>query len=242
MSRKSAKSKGYRKAAAKKPYLSGRDIKLLCVIVAILAVCVALLVNYDDGALKMKDGKLPDAGENWLIVNGAASGGKRYYKLGEAGEIEGFTRAAEPLVSDDNLFTLRYTPKDENSPIQSIALGTTAAKADRTAEYYHNLIASLAPGDIQTAKAGDTDYTYFTYQTTFFADEDLTAEDAEKAEAAENTDRYEQALHAYVDAPHNASIGITVVTNAKSEEDFLTDEQLMDYAAKAIEAIQVAAK
>ena len=242
MSKKSAKSRGYRKVQAKKPYLSGRDIKLLCVIVAILAVCAALLINYDDGAIKMKDGKLPEAGENWLIVNGSTGGGRRYYKLGEAGEIEGFTRTAEPLVSDENLFTLRYAPEAEDSPVQSIAIGTNPAKADRTAEYYHNLIASLDPGEIQTGKAGDTDYIFFIYQTSYHADEDLTAEAAENGEAAENSDRYEQAIHAYVDAPHNASISVTVATNAESEADFLTDEQLKDYVARAIAAIQVEAK
>ena len=248
MAKKSAKSKGYRKAATKKPFLSKRDIKLVCVVVAILAVCVALLVSYDDGALKVQDGKIADVGENWLIVNGSTGGGRRYYKLGEAGEIEGFTRAAEPMVRDDNLYILRYTPENENAPVESITMSTSGASADRSAEYYHGRMTSLKPGDIRTGKAGDTDYTCFIYQTSRQADEEAAASEpaegaeAEVSEAEPEPNRFVQVVHAYIDAPHNCSISVTVKASAGSEAEFLTDEQLLDYAAQAIGAIRVEAK
>ena len=58
MAKKSAKSKGYRKTVSKKPYLSKRDIGILCVLFVIIAVAAILLFSYDDGALKLADGKL----------------------------------------------------------------------------------------------------------------------------------------------------------------------------------------
>ena len=93
MAKKSAVSKGYRKQAAKKPYLSKRDIAIVCVIVALVAVGAFFLFRYDDGALKVKDGAVVTEGDNWLIANGSnARGGARYYRLGEIGEIDGCSR------------------------------------------------------------------------------------------------------------------------------------------------------
>ena len=104
MARKSAKSKGYRKQAAKKPYLSKRDIAILCVLIVAVAIGAILLFRYDDGALKLKDGTVVTEGDNWLIVDGSnARGRSRYFKLGEMGEIEGYSRETTPLAVDANI-------------------------------------------------------------------------------------------------------------------------------------------
>ena len=58
MAKKSAKSKGFRKSVEKKPYLSKKDIIILCVVLVAVAIGAILLFTYDDGALKVKDGKI----------------------------------------------------------------------------------------------------------------------------------------------------------------------------------------
>ena len=75
MAKKSAKSKGFRRQTARKPYLSKKEIIALCVIAAALIVGAILLFRYDDGALKVQDGAVVADGDNWLIVNGAAARG-----------------------------------------------------------------------------------------------------------------------------------------------------------------------
>lgn len=181
MAKKSARSKGYRKQTGKKPYLSKRDIIMLCILLAVVAVGAILLFSYDDGGLKTKGGQIVDAGENWLIVNGAASGGKRYYKVGEVGELEGFTREGEPVLTDANLQSFRYTPEDESGALRSISISASAATVERLSEYYHDLLgASLTTGEVTEASCAAGDYTYFTYTNAYHA-----AEEAEDAAATE---------------------------------------------------------
>ena len=116
MAKKSAKSKGYRRQTAKKPYLSKRDIAILCGIVAVLAVAAFFLFRYDDGALKVKDGAVVTEGDNWLIANGSnMRGGARYYKLGEIGEIDGYSRQKGALSSDANIPEYTFTPAGEDA-------------------------------------------------------------------------------------------------------------------------------
>lgn len=256
MAKKSAKSKGYRKNVAKRPYLTKRDIAMLCALIAVVAVGAILLFTYDDGALKVENGRIVAPGENWVIVNGAARGGRRYYKLAEAGEIEGYTRETTPGLQDENLHYISYTPTAEDSRVKSISLSANAAEAERVADYYQSLASTLGAGEVKTARAGDVDYRYFAYTASGNEGSDIqdaiaqttpAEEPAEAAEAAEGEapatpDRFEQYMHAYVDAPRKCSIGINITVETASEGDYLTDEQLEDIAAQAIDALTMEAK
>lgn len=190
MSKKSAKSKGYRKAVEKKPYLSRKDIIILCIVLAVLAVGAILLFTYDDGALKVKDGKIVDPGENWLIVNGNTKGGRRYFKLGEVGDIPGYMLSREPFMSDDNLTQFNYAPEAEDSGVTGISISASAYDPARLAEGNAKMVAGVkgsAVSDVATDKAGDVEYTYYTYTHEYHAEEEA-AEDApaeEKAPAEE---------------------------------------------------------
>ena len=190
MAKKSAKSKGYRKQVEKKPYLSRRDIVILCVILAIVAVGAILLFTYDDGALKVKDGKIVDAGENWLIVNGNARG-RRYFKLGEIGDIDGYTRENRPFVSDENLNQFVFTPEGE-SAILDISVSASAYDPARLAEGNMKMVSSVKDtrvSDIATAAAGDSEYTWYSYSREYYAAEgDTAAEPAEETPAGETAE------------------------------------------------------
>lgn len=240
MAKKSAKSKGYRKTTGKKPYLTKRDVIMLCALVAVIVVGAILLFSYDDGALKMKDGVLTETSENWLIVNGSAKG-RRYYKLGEAGEIEGYARETTPGMADANINAIKYVAEDESAAVKSIALSTVPAKVERAAEYYRSLLKAAEPTEIQTADASGTTCLWFSYKNAWHADEAEAADEAADAEEAA-PNRFEQALHAYIAAPHDCAIGLSVAAEVASESDYLSDEQLLEAAAKAIGAISVEAK
>ena len=182
MAKKSAKSKGYRKGTGKKPYLTKRDIIILCVIIAAIIVGAILLFSYDDGALKTNNGSIVDLGDNWVVVNGASSGGHRYYKLAEVGEIEGYTRGSLP-TSDANVTVFTYTPDDEASPVDSITVSGSA----NTAEYYAANISRSTDVEMKTASAGDVEYRYYVSDSAFYSE----AVEAPADEADATTDNAE---------------------------------------------------
>lgn len=262
MAKKSAKSKGYRKAAEKKPYLSRRDIVILCVVLAVLAVGAILLFTYDDGALKVKNGKIVDPGENWLIVNGNTKGGRRYFKLGEVGDIPGYTLSPEPFMSDDNLTQFKYTPEAEDSAVTGIVISASAYDPARLSEGNARMVAGVkgaAVSDIATDRVGDVEYTYYTYTQEYTAEEEADAaeeapaEDAEAEAPAEEApagekvgdeapNRFEQALNAYVPAPNNGSIVIVISAKADSADGYLAEDQLKETLGQAIAAVTLESK
>ena len=266
MAKKSAKSKGYRKAVGKKPYLTKRDIVVLCLLLAVVAVGAILLFTYDDGALKVKDGKIVDPGENWLIVNGNARG-HRYFKLGEVGEIDGYAMEAQPFVTDENLNQFVYTPEDEDSPIRSITISASAYDPARLAEGNARMVAAVegnTVADIATDSIGDAAYTYYTYTHAYYAADEETTDDAadgeadaaseeaasdeaeDATEAADDSEtepnRFEQAMNAYVDAPRDGSIVIAISASADSAEDYLSEDQLKEALGQAVAAVTLEAE
>ena len=257
MAKKTAKSKGYRKAAQKKPYLSKKDITILCVLIVVLAIGAILLFTYDDGALKVKDGKIVDPGENWLIVNGNLKGGHRYFKLGEAGEIPGYTMEPQPFVSDDNLHQFNYKPEDEGGAVTGITLSASAYDPARLAEANAKMVASVKDSevsDVATDKAGDMEYTYYTYTHAYYAAPE-TEDNAEEAPAEEQAEvpaeeasddqapnHFEQAMNAYLPAAHDGSVIITVTAEADSADSYLTEDQLKETLNQAIAAVTLEAE
>lgn len=263
MAKKSAKSKGYRRSSGKKPYLSRKDIVILCVLVAVVAVGAILLFTYDDGALKVRDGKIVEPGERWLIVNGNTRGGRRYFKLGEVGDIDGYTLEPQPFSTDDNLTQFNYSPEAEDSAITGITVSAGAYDPARLAESNARLFAAVQDTevtDIATAKSGEVEYTYYIYAHSYYESEeadgaeeaaveteetaespDVAEEDAESAESEADADeapnRFDQTLNAYVAAPHNGSVIITVASSADSAEEALTEDQLKAALDQAIAAV-----
>ena len=193
MAKKSAKSKGFRKQTGKKPYLSKRDIILLCVLVAALAVASILLFRYDDGALKVQDGKVVVDGDNWLIVNGSNTrGGTRYFKLGEIGALEGYDRAKEAALSDENLPDYVFTAQAEDAPIQKVTISTSHASAEAMAKYAASMLSTVETaevGEVQSAAIGDTTAHYFLYTASpeAPAEEETTEETPDEASPSGET-------------------------------------------------------
>ena len=207
MAKKSAKSKGYRRAAEKKPYLTKKDITILCVLVAVVAIGAILLFTYDDGALKVRAGKIVEPGENWLIVNGNTRGGRRYFKLGEAGAIEGFTMETKPYLSDDNLTQFNYTPEAEDSAVTGVTISTSAYDPARLAEGNAQMVASVkgsSVSDVATDKAGELEYTYYTYTHEYYAAEEAEAEEPAAEDAVAEEPAAEDAAEPTEDAPAEA--------------------------------------
>ena len=263
MAKKSAASKGYRRQTAKKPYLSKKDIITLCVILAVVAVGAWLLFSYNDGALKVRDGKVAVDGDNWLIVNGSASrGGARYYKVGEIGEIEGYTREAGTLLADANIPLYTFKPQGDDGAVTEITVTTSHNAAGKLAEYASTAIGSTEgceSGGVLKAEAGGQSCTYFVYTSASYeaekaegdadtegeADADAEAEalpdDAVDAHADDgethDPNRFTKALNIYFDTVHDSCFVIHVNCEAVSADEYPDDDVLLAAASQAVAAI-----
>jgi hypothetical protein len=255
MAKKSAVSKGYRKQAAKKPYLSKRDIAIVCVIVALVAVGAFFLFRYDDGALKVQDGAVVTEGDNWLIANGSnMQGGRRYYKLGEIGEIDGYAREKGALSSDGNIPEYSFTPAGDGGDV-TVTVTCGHGSAEAMAKYSLATVQSIGistAGEIQTGQLAGQDVRYYSYATDY-TQQDAPGEgeaksDAQTAEGDAKTDaeaaegdasRYSRAVAGYIDASHNCCVIVNVVSKGNTDDDCLPDDALVGILENAVSAVKV---
>jgi len=248
MAKKSAKSKGYRRQAAKKPYLSKRDIAIVCVIVAALAVAAFFLFRYDDGALKVKDGAVVTGGDNWLIANGSnVRGGARYYKLGEIGEIDGYSRQKGALTSDANIPEYTFTPADGDAGDISLTVTCGHGSAEAMAKYTHSLMENtdgITAGEVKSGPLGGQAARWYSYDTDLTAagatstPEDAHEEAPETAEDAGES-RYSRAVAGYIDARNECCVIFRAVSRGETEADCLDQEALQAMVEKAVGAVTV---
>ena len=265
MAKKSAKSKGFRKQSGKKPYLSKRDIVLLCVLAAAVVVGAIFLFRYDDGALKVQDGKVVTEGDNWLIVNGSNTrGGARYYKLGEVGELAGFTREAKPTLTDVRLSEFVYTAEDEAAAVDSVTISTSHAAAKALSEYAVGNIAAIEGNEVsevRTETIGDWTVHCFNYSTSPAEAEkpaeepadgakELPADEAKEEPASEPAEEpteadgeaapnYSRSLVAYVDASHDSCVLLRLQGGGETADACPTDEQLGAALEQALGAVKL---
>ena len=115
----SARSKGYRKTEQKKPFLTKKEIIALVVIVAVIALAILLFnLLYDDGSLEMVDGVAQTENlETSLITSESIGDEVKHFKVGEVGEIAGYTRERSENTVDANRASYIYRPEDEDSPV-----------------------------------------------------------------------------------------------------------------------------
>lgn len=151
MPKKSAKSKGYRKVAAKKPYLTKKEITITAVIAAVIVIGLILLnvLPSGDDSLTVKDGAVQTEGVNSLIVNTGTGYNPSYEKLGQLAEIDGYALTSAPVSTDENVRKYTYTPTAE-SDIDSIAVRTYSLDA----ETYANTAAETYTGASQFRSEG----------------------------------------------------------------------------------------
>ena len=248
MAKKSARSKGYRRQTEKKPYLSRRDIAILCGIVAVLAVAAFFLFRYDDGALKVKDGAVVTEGDNWLIANGSnVRGGTRYYRLGEIGEIDGYSREKGALSSDANVPEYTFAPAGEEKGDVSLTVTCGHGSAEAMAKYAHSLMENteaITAGEVQSGQLGGREARWYSYDADPTA-AGATPEDVQEAvaDAPENAESpYSRTVAGYIDASHGCCVIFRAVSRGDTQADCLDPEALQALVEKGVEAVKVEEK
>ena len=182
MAKKSAASKGYRKTQKKKPFLTKKEIIELIIFVAVIALAVILFnLFYDDGFIDAKDVQAND-----VVAYASNNNRQRYRKVGEANELEGFTRTDNRSESNA-LCTFTYTPDVETDHIANITLTGIHVKAetlvDSTLNSYYSTDGVQASEKITTT-VQDHDAFVYGYTYDYYNEASAAEAPAEDAEAA----------------------------------------------------------
>ena len=181
MAKKSAANKGYRKTEKKKPFLTKKEIIELIIIVAVIALAIVLFnLFYDDGFIGAKDVQSGD-----IVSYGSAKIKNRYFKVGEANELNGFT-LTENRSENSGLINYTYTPDQETDHINNITLAGSHVDAETLTDSiiaYNSSIDSIETSEKIATTIQDHDAFVFGYTYDYY-DSSLAADVSDNAEAA----------------------------------------------------------
>ena len=181
MAKKSAANKGYRKTEKKKPFLTKKEIIELIIIVAVIALAIVLFnLFYDDGFIGAKDVHSGD-----IVSYGSAKIKNRYFKVGEANELDGFT-LTENRSENSGLINYTYTPDQETDHINNITLAGSHVDAETLTDSiiaYNSSIDSIETSEKIATTIQDHDAFVFGYTYDYY-DSSLAADVSDNAEAA----------------------------------------------------------
>jgi len=240
MAKKSAASKGFRKQPQKKTYLTKTDIKILCVCAVIAVIAIIAFALYDDGALKVKNGTLVDVQDNWVVVNTNTYSNPRYFKLAEAGDLEGYE--IESSGSTGAVKDVYYRPTDESNPVDYISLSCVHSEVEAISETVASSLAQMegcVVTELRDDEVNGTPFKFYSYTFEYYrapeGQEDVVLQEHEVPEP--NT--FSQSVNAYVDADKDSCITVHVVNEVESPEDYLPEEELKAVLEQAITALNV---
>ena len=225
MSKKSIRSKGYRKSA-KKPYLSKRDILIVVGVIAVIVIGIVLFnLLYDDGSLDVVDGVAQVQGENSLLINAGSANNPRYFKLGQLADIEGYTLESAPAGVDENVREFTYVPEGD-SPYDEITVNANANAADilcaATLAAYSSAENTVCSEQMSMDLDG-REVLYFTYQREY-ADETADGSETTAEDDASATDGT---------AADDASASAPADDGSAADGDSTTDGSTADDASTA---------
>lgn len=241
MAKTSAKSKGYRKTIKKKPFLTKKEIIELIVILAVILLGVVLFnIFYDDGFIKDKDVQPGD------IVSYASTDLRdRYKKIGEIGELEGFT-LEERGEDEAPISAYVFNSDDGAENIESISVSGSFVDAvtlvNTTMSYMTggltegSTVSEVYETTVQDHDAYVFTYTYGEYDADYGAEAtEEAAEEVAEEPAAEATEeqpadnKFTQAISAYIVADDNHTLCFHVYRKGGDESFYLPEEEIVDF-------------
>lgn len=182
---------------------------LFCACALVLAV-ILFVALYDDGSLPMRDGAPVMEGNNWLVANTGTSSSPKYYKIGEAQAVPGYTLDPE-AESYSDLVLYTYRPDDPDSRIDNYYITginqTPAVNAQSANTNYKSWMSTATIGDVEHATIDGLAVEYF--MTSMPA----TNEAGEVVDTGET----QQQLIAYIPTIRNTSVLCAIAVNATPE-------------------------
>lgn len=187
----------------------------ICIIVGVVILAIVLffvLRRAYDGHLPVEDGVVVTQGDNWLVVN-TESPNARYFRLGELGEVDGYTLESSAYSSDANLLSYTYTPTDEASSLDNISVASLAASYTQYAQSFHNNLllyyGDLTVSDLEDLQSNGVAAQGFSYEYIPAVEETATEETAAEETATEETAAEETAAGETAAAGEETAAGET---------------------------------
>lgn len=255
MAKKSAASKGYRKTAKKKPFLTKKEIIALVAIVAAIVLAIVLFnLFYDDGFIIDRQVEQDD-----VLAPASNKVRTRYCKVAEANELEGFTRDDQGNTAN-KIVTYIYRPESEDEHIQYISVNGIAQSAKKLADdaesRYKSTDGLNVLEQIETEVQGHPAYVQGFSLSRYEASPDIeepadgeAAEPAETAEPAEDTEStegtessepapnvFEEALSCYVQYDDDHCLRMYIYRTGEDDSFYLSQDELLDYMLKYTES------
>lgn len=226
-----------------------RHILLTCCLLGLVAVLGATVYYYgfyEDGSLKIRNGQVANAADNWLIAELSKGKNSRYYCLAEVDTPAGYVKSSESafgqaITTSSNIShktDLNFVPENDKNPIESISLYPLArSPKDMIEESYptYQRMADTAAsngekGEVSTLLERNTPFgqaPYFVFRDVYDSNGGV---------------KYGQMLFMYLPCSYpSAGILLTVSTYPQSPAGYLPDETLLEEALKMIDCIHISA-
>ena len=240
MAKKSARSKGYRTYKKEEKGFTKGEIRTMIIgfaVIVIALICVLVLPDAIESRhlLKVKDGAIVDAGDNWLIRNVGDSSKAKYRKIAEVNPADGYQLHETTAGVTDDLETMFYfEPTEDNADAaaQEYYVVAGSGEYDALVSNVYGYVAMLGEileqSEIQTVDVGGRSASYFTvkFSVTDSSDEENP------------TTTYNQMGYMYVDADVKDNCVVICASNTGDSEDVFTDDaalvEVMTNAASQI--------
>ena len=249
MAKKSARSKGYRKVHKEVKGYTPQEKKTIIigfVVIVVLILGIVVLPDFIESFSLLKvdsEGIVQDVGDNWLLCNVGDSSHKKYRKLAEYGEIEGYNlQGSERGYTDENLKYHVFEAADESAAAQLINVQSGNGEASERVENYRKQMGSFAEmlymGDaIEGSINGVKTYAVvMEYRSEKY--QEPTEEETEEQEVEYD---YTQCAVLYLDSNIKEKCVVINAMNSGNDESVFGDrEALLDVARAAASSITLA--
>ena len=224
MAKKSAMSKGYRKTAKVKPFLTKKEIIALIVIVAAILVGLLLFnIFYDDGYMDAEEVQAND-----MVYYASSDLRDRYIKLGTANEVEGFTISSSGDNTNGVLLRRDYTPEAPTDNIDYFTVSGSFVNASTLAATNYAYLTSeeleLTVTDMQEMEIQGYPAYVFSYQ------ENPAEEGAEETE--DQDPGLTQGISTFIEVDDERTVCMYIYMNHEDESTFVPAEQIQEYVEK----------
>lgn len=184
----------------------------------ILALTAALLLIANGALAELIEGQQPD----WLIAKIEDA----YLKVAEVSQPEGFARL-EGVMPNGTEPEIYFAPEDSENPIRffyyTTGYGDPSVLADSARKAFPLYYEDCVTSELQSARIGDRDCTFFHYTCSYPDSEGATA--------------YEQSLIGYFPIDETCFAACIISLYAPDGESYAAEKELLDYLKIAGEAI-----
>ena len=243
MAKKSARSKGYRTYKKEEKGFTKGEIRTMIIgfaVIVIALICVLVLPDAIESRhlLKVRDGAIVDAGDNWLIRNVGDSSKAKYRKIAEVNPADGYQLEKVTAGTTNDLSTMFYyepTEGNADAAAQEYYVVAGSGEYDALVSNVYGYAAMLGEildqSEIQTVDVGGRSASYFTVKSS-------VTDDSSDEENPIVT--YNQMGYMYVDADVKDNCVVICASNTGDSDVFTDDAALVEVMTNAASQIVMA--